>query len=332
MINIRNNLEEIPAPSASRRRTGFRRSSCLGPSSAQPTTSSLPCDSDEYGFSSGNGYDCSSIATDTNNINRCDINLEYAMHPPIPPSPPILEPISPERKARKQRSRPTYRSARRGGACHSDLLKSAVLATMESYVSSEDEDTLNIGGKIRSHSVRSSSSISCAGGETLLLPSAANNNGNGLMMDDSSRNSRSSRKRARQHGNEATVASATEDGVSEMATSSGSTNGNTTGGVILVDECLLAGAMEMCSISSHSGFSGGASSSSSTTSTRHVARRTSQELAYGLVPSPRTNGSGVLSNARTTWPPPNVNQMARWGYLRSSRPFPHSEKMWGAFR
>ena len=144
-------------------------------------------------------------------------------YPPVPPPLSIDASMTPERRARKQRVRPC--STRRGGQCHSDLLKSAVLATLESYESGEEEP-LNT----------SAASM----GVTL--------------MDD---NSRSSRKRARQtlHGG------ADEEEEEEEEESS-------------VDDMLL-GAMDVCSISSSNRMA-----SSHAQPVRHVARRTSRELAY----------------------------------------------------
>ena len=107
-------------------------------------------------------------------------------------------------------------------------MKSAVLATLESYESEED---------LRRNSI------------------AAEDANASSILDDNSRNN--PRKRARQ--------------------SSG------------VEECLL-GAMDFCTISTRA-------LSIKAPAERHVARRTSKELACGIVPSPRTNGDGDLAMA-----------------------------------
>lgn len=152
-------------------------------------------------------------ARDVNNYYGYGSTTVANNFPPLPP-PLVDSNMTPERQQRKQRLRPC---SRRGGACHSDLLKSAVLATLESYESGEEE---------------------CFSGSATSIIGI----GSEPVMDD---NSRTSRKRARQRF----------DGQNEDSDS--------------VDDCLL-GAMDFCTIST----------GISNQPVRHVARRTSRELAF----------------------------------------------------
>jgi hypothetical protein len=206
----------------------------------------------------------------SDDMNDYTPNLQYLhKNPPLPPSPLMNDPMSPERRARKQRLRPC--ASRRGGACHSDLLKSAVLATLESYESEPE-----------SADQHRSASASLTGDER------------SRGMDD---NSRSSRKRARQQWDDCHE----YENLQEQSDS--------------LDDCLL-GAMDVCTISTRASLishfnpplvttaiddNSKHSSNTNTNHTisqqqhpfvpvRHVARRTSKELASGMVPSPRTKG------------------------------------------
>lgn len=305
---------------------GMNSSSRLDPSSAASNKYEYYDTSDPN--SENNNISDNNMISDNSsssiNSDRCTVNLEYSTYPIISPGPSNgVDPMTPERQARKQRLRPGC--SRRGGAFHSDLLKSAVLATLESYESSEDEDTPHgIGttaaaaaggsnnndrhdGSMRSRATRRNSSISFADGDALLLSASMNNSNT---MDDSSRNSASSRKRARQeHLREveeeaATTGATTEDDFSSTAKATSRaflSSSAVGGGMLLVDDRFLAGAMDVCRISSRRSVAAALSPSSPTSSSRHVARRTSKELDCGLVPSPRTSGSGgnvhhVMSN------------------------------------
>ncbi|CAB9523950.1 expressed unknown protein [Seminavis robusta] len=78
--------------------------------------------------------DDDSSSTSSSMMDDYEPNLAF-LHKTPPPRPhAVMDHMSPER--RKHRSC----QSRRGGACHSDLLKSAVLATLESYESEPDED------------------------------------------------------------------------------------------------------------------------------------------------------------------------------------------------
>lgn len=228
-----------PSPAMPRR---GRRHTIHAASTATPSTEDL------YGYERGLTHD----------------------HPPLPP----VEHMSPERRARKQR----IRTSRRGGALHADLLKSAVLATLEAE---EEVNTPNSsGGAIpqRRHSMMNIET-------TAILQSMGS-------MDDSQH--RNPRKRARQQ---------------RMDCSGGTGNDSTNGDAELLEDCLL----NFCTISNttttrqpnqqpHNQQPITMTESeqqqkptrTATISTeppvRFVARRTSKELASGIVPSPRTNG------------------------------------------
>lgn len=170
-----------------------------------------------------------------------EYGCDYGYEPMNIPPPPMDFSMTPERQARKQRSRPSY--TRRGGACHSELLKSAVLATLESYDSGGEEveyglnRTSSIGGMDRSE--------------------------RSMPMDD---NSRSSRKRARQTNG----ANDEDDGE------------NLIDDCLLgaMDVCTISSSSLSSSPLSRAGAAPAALAPAQAQPVRHVVRRTSRELAY----------------------------------------------------
>lgn len=170
---------------------------------------------------------------------------------PPPPLPPV-EPMSPERQARKQRIRPI----RRGGACHSDLLKSAVLATLEAEEECNSGTPNSTSVPQRRHSTRSVDSTA------IMTPG----------MDDSQRNPR---KRARQQNMDCSDEGLLEDcllGAMDFCTISNREK----------QQHQRQQPQQPQQQPQHL--------DSPPTPIRHVARRKSKELACGIVPSPRTSG------------------------------------------
>ena len=224
------------SPSLQPKRRGGRRRHTIhtidaGQSTTTPTNVVIDDNEDIYGYERGLTYD----------------------HPPLPP----VEAMSPERRARKQRIRPA--ASRRGGACHSDLLKSAVLATLEA------EEELNMTPNSSTSVPRRHSAMDATTAMMMMTPGAM------AGMDDSQRNN--PRKRAR-NGMDCE-----EEGVLEECL------------LGAMDFCSISAQTHYSQQQQHSSTgAGGRVGPMEPPVVRHVARRRSKELACGIVPSPRTNG------------------------------------------
>jgi len=227
-----------------------------------------------------NGPSKTTIATAVIHHSRTASVRDSSLSSSFPSSSEPYPIMTPERLARKQRLRPVH-SARRGGACHSDLLKSAVLATLESYESSDDEDEddsvnnhngtiapTDMSGKIESRDIirrrrRRRSSVSSEEHQPCPLPEAfaiitSSSSAIGSSMDESSRQSR---KRAR-FQEEKKCGNLSEEMISTDSSH-------------YMDAGTLAGAMETCQISAHD-------------CTRRVAKRNTEPKLSGGVSFPQS--------------------------------------------